>query len=270
MSTPSNTAHRKTIFISGGAAGIGAATAQHFARQGWLVGVFDVQPDAAQALIRTLPGEGHLGGALDVSDATQFAAQLAYFVTHTHGRLDVLFNNAGIAVTELFAETDISRLHRVIDVNLKGVLNGCHAALPHLRATAGARVISMCSASAIYGQPMLAAYSATKSAVRSLTEALDIEWSRHGIRVVDVLPLFVDTAMVRNDVHRMETVRRLGVRLTAEDVAGAVWRLAESKPARLPVHTYVGMQTRLSAFLARISPTAMTRWTTAWLAGFTG
>ena len=265
---PDHDDQRRCIFISGGAAGIGAATAQHFARAGWRVGVFDLHQAGAEALVAQLPGTGHLAGQLDVADAAGFATQLQRFVASGGGRLDVLFNNAGIAVTALFGETPLERHHRVIEVNLKGTLNGCHAALPHLRSTPGARVINMCSASALFGQPMLATYSATKAAVRSLTEALDIEWSREGIRVVDVLPLFVDTAMVRDSVRQMATVDRLGVRLSAHDVAHTVWRLANAAPQRLPVHSHVGLQTRLSALLTRLSPVWLTRRTTAWLAGF--
>ena len=77
---------------------------------------------------------------------------------------------------------------------------------------------------------MLSTYSATKAAVRSLTEALDIEWQAHGIRVLDVLPLFVNTAMVRDEVSKMKTVKNAGVRLSADDVAATVWQLA--RPSR--------------------------------------
>ena len=83
----------------------------------------------------------------------------------------------------------------MVDVNVKGVVFGCHAALPHLRRTPGSVVVNVSSASALYGQPGLAVYSATKSAVCALTEALELEWRPHGVRVVDVLPLFVRTAM---------------------------------------------------------------------------
>ena len=102
----------------------------------------------------------------------------------------------------------------------------------------------------------------------SLTEALDIEWRAQGIRVVDVLPLFVNTAMVTNEVSRMKTVQRLGVRLGPDDVAQAVWRLANQASGQLPVHTFVGMQTRAFALLSKLSPGFMNRWVTARLAGY--
>ena len=108
---------------------------------------------------------------------------------------------------------------RVIDVNLKGMLNGCHIAFPFLQNTKNSRVINMCSASALHDQPELTSYLASKAAVRSLTEALDIELRRHGIRLVDLFPLFGNTATVTDEVSRMKTVSILGVRLRPEDVA---------------------------------------------------
>jgi len=86
--------------------------------------------------------------------------------------------------------------------------------------------------------------------------------------VVDVLPLFVNTAMVTNEVSRMKTVQRLGVRLGPDDVAQAVWRLATAASGQLPVHTFVGMQTRVFALLSKLSPGFMNRWVTARLAGY--
>lgn len=258
----------RSIFITGAAAGIGKAVAQRFALAGWFVGLSDVDEAALQDLAQALgPSRCHVA-RLDVSHAQDWNAPLEAFWQAAGQRLDVLFNNAGIAITDAFEDVPAARHHRVIDINIKGVLNGCHAALPWLKQTHGARVINMCSASALYGQPMLATYSATKAAVRSLTESLDIEWQRHGIRVVDVLPLFVNTAMVANEVSKMKTVQALGVRLSADDVADTVWRLAQGAPSRLPVHSTVGWQTRLFYQLGKWSPDALNRIVTARMAGY--
>jgi NAD(P)-dependent dehydrogenase (short-subunit alcohol dehydrogenase family) len=270
--TASPAATRSAIFITGAAAGIGRAVAERFAAEGWFVGLFDVDLPAVQALAALLASRHGAGcaiaGRLDVADPADWQAALGAFRAPAGQRLDLLFNNAGVAVTALFEEAELARHHRLIDINLKGVLNGCHAALPDLLRTPGARVVNMCSASALYGQPMLASYSATKAAVRSLTEALDIEWARHGIRVVDVLPLFVNTVMVTQDVHKMKTAQTLGVRLSADDVAATVWRLARMTPAYLPTHSMVGWQTKLFAVLGKLSPVAVNRRVTAWMAGF--
>jgi NADP-dependent 3-hydroxy acid dehydrogenase YdfG len=258
---------RPSIFITGAAAGIGRATALRFAKAGWFVGASDVDATALEALRAEL-GQACFTTTLDVSQPEAWADALQRFWPAAGERLDVLFNNAGIAVTDPFASTGIWRLHKVVDVNLKGVMNGCHTAFAYLKQTPGARVISMCSASALHGQPLLATYSATKSAVRSLTEALDIEWRQHGIRLADLLPLFVDTAMVRNEVQRMKTVQMLGVRLSADDVAAQVWRLATMPQGRLPLHATVGWQTALFALLSKISPSAINHYVTAKLGGY--
>lgn len=234
-----------TLFVTGAAAGIGRAVAERFLAAGWFVGLYDVDEAGLQAL------QQRWGPERCVS-----------------ARLDVLFNNAGIAVTQPFEEADLARHHRLIDINLKGLVNGCHLAFPLLQHTPGSRVINMCSASALYGQPELGTYSASKAAVRSLTEALDIEWRRHGIRVVDVLPLFVNTAMVTDEVRRMKTVATLGVRLGPDDVAATVWRLATAPAASLPVHSCVGWQTKLFALLSKLSPGFMNRLVTARMAGY--
>jgi NAD(P)-dependent dehydrogenase (short-subunit alcohol dehydrogenase family) len=255
-----------SIFITGAAAGIGRAVAQRFARAGWFVGTYDVNEAGVQALQQALGGRGH-AGRLDVSDEADWRAQLAAFHAAAGGRLDVLVNNAGIAITSPFEEAALARHQRLIDVNLRGVVNGCHLAFPYLRQTPGARVVNLCSASALYGQPMLSTYSATKAAVRGLTEALNIEWRRHGVGVVDVMPLFVQTAMVEQEVSKMKTVQTLGVRLTADDVAATIWRLAQGPISRLPVHSPVGWQTRLFALLSKCSPDAVNRLVTARMAG---
>ncbi|RZI82070.1 MAG: SDR family oxidoreductase [Rubrivivax sp.] len=264
--TSSATTAPRSIFITGAAAGIGRAVAERFARAGWFVGLYDVDEAAVQALRQTFRAGHCHAGRLDVASPDDWLAALAEFGRRA-GRLDVLFNNAGIAVTALLEDAPLARHHRLVDVNLKGVINGCHTALPYLRRTPGARVINMCSASALYGQPMLGTYSASKAAVRSLTEALDIEWQRHGIRVVDVLPLFVNTAMVADEVSKMKTVQTLGVRLSADDVARTVWRLANGAPRWLPVHSAVGWQTRMFCLLAKLSPDAVNRLVTARMAG---
>ncbi|MBP7654915.1 SDR family oxidoreductase [Pseudomonas aeruginosa] len=257
----------RSIFITGAAAGIGREVALRFAAAGWFVGLYDVDETAVRALAGALGARSH-AARLDVSRIEDWHAALEAFAPAAQGRLDLLFNNAGIAIAEAFEDSAVERHCRVIDVNLRGVLNGCHAALPLLRATPGARIVNMCSASALYGQPLLATYSATKAAVRSLTEALDIEWQRHGVRVVDVLPLFVNTAMVADEVSKMKTVQTLGVRLRAEDVARVVWRLAQGRPQRLPVHNAVGWQTWLFYVLGKRVPDALNRLVTARMGGF--
>ncbi|HUS23969.1 MAG TPA: SDR family oxidoreductase [Candidatus Binatia bacterium] len=261
MSSP-----RKAILVTGAAAGIGRATARLFASRGWFVGLYDVNAAGAEALRGEL-GSAAVAGALDVTDAAAWSRVLAAFAAASGGRLDVLFNCAGIAAVGHFEDIPLARHHAVTDVNFKGVVNGCHLALPLLRATPGARVINMASASAIYGSPAFAGYCATKFAVRGLTEALNIEWARHGIRVMDLLPLFVDTPMVRQFETPPRSMDVLGLRLTADDVARTVWRAAHWRlwPR---VHWFVGVQAWLTWVAQKLTPVWFTRLTTRLITGY--
>lgn len=252
----------KAVLITGAAGGIGRATARKFARAGWFVGLYDLDGDAAQRAAREIAPETSTAGALDVTDLDAWKDGLERFAAATGERLDVLVNNAGIVASGGFVDVPLTRHEAVLDVNLRGVMYGCHAAFEHLRRTPGSRVINLCSASALYGQPTLATYSATKAAIRSLTESLDLEWSPQGVRVHDVLPLFVDTPL---GVDAMSgRFRGLGMRLTPDDVATAVFTAATAMPRR--THRYVGAQTRLLAMAARVSPGWMTRATVERLA----
>ena len=120
-------------------------------------------------------------------------------------------------------------------------------------------VINMASATAIYGQPQLATYSATKFAVRGFTEALDLEWSRHGVRVSDIWPTFVKTAMADEYGH-IPSARSLGIRLTPIDVASTVWDCATSRRVIHTPHRTVGLQAWLLSLATRFGPSALTRW----------
>ncbi|HUP90617.1 MAG TPA: SDR family oxidoreductase [Solimonas sp.] len=258
---------KPAIFITGAAAGIGRATAQLFLEKGWFVGMYDINPEIVMdaALVRTM-GNG-IAGQLDVTDYPAMQTALAEFTAASAGRLDLMFNNAGIASVEVFEDVPITRQHALIDVNFKGVVNGCNAALPHLKRTPGSRLISMASASAIYGAPSFAVYSATKFAVRGLSEALDIEWSRHGIRVMDVMPLFVNTPMVAQFDRKPKSFDRLGMHLTSEDIARTVWRAAHWK-LWTRVHWYPGLQTKLLALFTKLQPAWLNRTTTKLVSGF--
>lgn len=252
---------RPSVFITGAAAGIGRATAERFARGGWFVGLYDVNEAGVRALQQQLGDAQACAGALDVTDAGAFARALAAFWEAAGQRLDLLFNNAGICAVGDFDALPLARQQALVDVNVKGVINGCHAAFPYLRRTPGARVLSMSSGSAIYGTPGFASYCATKFAVKGLSEALDLEWRRHGIRVMDLLPLFVDTPMVASFETHPSSMDMLGMRLAPADIAETAWRAAHWRwwPR---VHWYPGVQAWLTALLQKLTPGWLTRFST--------
>lgn len=252
-----------SILISGAAQGIGAAAAKLFYQQGYKVGIYDINTVQAQQLAQQL-GPNAKAGLLDVSNIQHWQNALEEF-TQWAGGLNILVNNAGILYSGPFEDTDLISHHRTIDINVKGVINGCHSALPYLKKAAFARVINLSSASAIYGQADLASYSASKFAVRGLTESLDIEWLKHGIRVLDVMPLFVQTAMVKD--MNAESIHKMGVSLSPEDVAAEILSLAELKANLLtPTHRPVGLKTKVMFGLSNISPQFVNRISNLWIA----
>jgi len=213
----------KAIFITGAGKGIGRATALLFAKNGWFVGAYDVDEAAVRDLASTI-GDGKVhAGRLDVTDVQAFARTVDAFGKASGGHMHALFNNAGILKMGFFEDISPEEYKRQIDINVLGVIYGIQASLPLLEKTQGSTIVSMSSASAIYGTPELAVYSATKFAVRALTEALDIEFRRKKIRVVDIMPSYVATDMVSEQKHRAKTLKTMGVKLRPEDIAALVY-----------------------------------------------
>lgn len=250
----------KAIFITGGASGIGLATARHFAARGWRVGLADVNAAALDRAKQGLPDAATY--VMDVRDRGQWAEALADFTGASGGRLDVLFNNAGIALGGPFETQDLDEIDRGIAVNLTGVVNGAHIGFPYLKATPGSVMLITSSAAGIYGAGGAAIYSATKFAVRGLAEALDSEWAKHGVAVRTLMPSFIDTPLLDQSLQSNRSVRQTvtasGLEITpVEQVAEAAWRAVHGKD----VHTRVGKTARRLWFLARWSPGAIRRFT---------
>ena len=242
-------AGRKIAFITGAASGIGRATAERFAENGWWIGAADRNTEGPASLRDAIGEDSCRLFELDVTDAAAWGAVVAALGEETGGRLDLLFNNAGIAARGFFEEISLEENLRVVDVNLIGVIRGIYAALPLLKATPNSVCFSTSSSSAIYGAPGGAVYAATKFAVKGLTEALAIELSRCGVRVADVLPGLVDTAILHDSPvyskGRKVEGRAVSASAPAEGpyrlvppsmVAEAVWRCVEGDPR---LHWYV-------------------------------
>ena len=250
------------MFITCAAAGIGRATALTFARNGFTVGGYDIDEVGLKSLADEIDelGGRAVTGHLDVIDPDEMAQRVSEFAKAAGDRLDVMINNAGILLAGRFEDIAVAGHLREIDINTKGVVNGLHAAFPYLRSTPKSVVVNLASASAIYGQAELAVYSATKFFVRGITEALDIEWNRYGIRVIAMWPLYVHTAMT--DDVKTGTTESLGIKLTAQDVADAIVAAVEPYWLRRAVHQVhfaIGPQTKMAAAGSRFSPAWLTR-----------
>jgi len=241
----------KVAFITGAASGIGRATAELLAGKGWWIGAADRNAAGLDQLCDALGPDRCHAWPLDVTDKAAYEVVISELAEETGGRLDLLFNNAGIGVAGFFEDIPIEETLRVIDVNLVGVINGIYSALPLLKATPGSLCFTTSSSAATYAAPHLAVYSATKFAVKGLTEALAVELSRCDVRVADVLPGVIDTAIF-GDSPVYVNGQKLPDELTPsappsaaegafrlvspECVAESVWRCYEGDPR---LHWYV-------------------------------
>ncbi|MFJ4191846.1 SDR family NAD(P)-dependent oxidoreductase [Kitasatospora sp. NPDC089509] len=213
--------------VTGGASGIGLATARLLAARGAEVAVLDLDPTGAEKPLHGLRA--------DVADDASVRAAVAEAAERLGG-IDVLVNNAGIGVAGTVADNPDEEWHRVLDVNVLGIVRTTRAALPHLRRSAHAAVVNTCSIAATAGLPQRALYSASKGAVLSLTLAMAADHVREGIRVNCVNPGTVDTPWVGRLLSAAEdpaaeraalNARQPHGRLvTAEEVAAAIGYLA--------------------------------------------
>ncbi|MGD0190745.1 MAG: SDR family oxidoreductase [Rhizomicrobium sp.] len=193
---------RKSIFITGGASGMGRATAKLFVEKGWFVGAYDVNASGLATLEQEIGSDNCVTGVLDVTQKQAFDSSIAAFAQETDGKLDLLFSNAGIGESGWFEDIPYDAALRVVQVNLVGVITSIYAALPLLKNTPNSLCFITSSSSATYGMPRIAVYSATKHGVKGLTEALSVEFARHGVRVADVLPGLIDTDILRSTPNR--------------------------------------------------------------------
>jgi NADP-dependent 3-hydroxy acid dehydrogenase YdfG len=187
---------RKSILITGAASGMGRETAHLFAAKGWFVGAVDKQPEGLETLRAELGPENCLIHTLDVTSQRDYGAVLEQFSVATDGKLDLLFNNAGISRGGPFDRVPFDDIMAVVNVNLVGVLIGIHAAARLLKATPNSLCLSIASAVAIFGLPNMAVYAATKHAVKGLTESLSVEFRAYNVRVADIMPGLVDTPFI--------------------------------------------------------------------------
>ena len=216
-----------TVAVTGGASGIGLATALAFAEQGASVAVLDIDPSSAP--------EPLFGLVADVSDRASVTAAVEEVVAR-FGGLDILVNNAGVSAIGTVEEQSDEDWARVLDINVTGIARTSSAALPHLRKSDHAAIVNLCSVAALNGLPQRALYSATKGAVLSLTYAMATDHVKEGVRVNAVSPGTVATPFVDNFLKKfddpvkeraaLDARQATGRMVTPEEVAGAILYLA--------------------------------------------
>jgi NAD(P)-dependent dehydrogenase (short-subunit alcohol dehydrogenase family) len=219
-----------TALVTGGASGIGRATAELLAERGARVAVLDLVPTGVGAPL--------LAHRADVTDDASVRTAVTAAVAELGG-LDVLVNNAGVGAQGTVEDNPDDEWHRVYDVNVVGMVRTTRACLPHLRASAHAAIVNTCSIAATAGLPRRALYSATKGAVLSLTLAMAADHLPDGIRVNCVNPGTADTPWVGRllaaaddpaaERAALEARQPTGRLVTAAEVAGAIAHLASPR-----------------------------------------
>ncbi|MFI6935753.1 SDR family NAD(P)-dependent oxidoreductase [Streptomyces sp. NPDC050287] len=213
--------------VTGGASGIGRATAELLVARGAQVAVLDLDLSSVEKPL--------LGYRADVTDDASVREAVAAAAADLGG-LDIVVNNAGIGAQGTVEDNPDDEWHRVLDVNVVGMVRVARAALPHLRESAHAAIVNTSSIAATAGLPQRALYSATKGAVYSLTLAMAADHVREGIRVNCVNPGTADTPWVGRLLSKaadpaaeraaLEARQPTGRLVSADEVAGAVAYLA--------------------------------------------
>jgi short-subunit dehydrogenase len=253
----------RTAVVTGAASGIGEQIAHELARRGTILVLLDRDEERLRAVaseVRFLNPEVDVGTiVVDLDDAPTLDL-VAEGIRATHPRIDLLVNNAGVAMAGLFEQMSLEEFEWLVDVNLRAPVRLTHHMLPALVAAANAHVVNMSSVFGIIAPPGQTAYSTSKFGLRGFSEALRSELRPHGIGVTTVHPGGIRTAIARNapaasgvreeDVAAgRETFDRM-LRIPPERAAELVVRAVERRQARL----LIGASARLPDLAARVAP----------------
>ena len=194
--------HGRTVLVTGAGSGIGRETALLCARRGANLAICDLDSDGLAETERRAPdGRRIVSRKVDVSDRDQ----MGEFAETVHGELDavdLLVNNAGVGLAAGFLDTSLDDWDWIVSINVKGVVHGCHFFLPKMVERGSGHVVNLSSAAGYYATPTLVAYTATKFAVRGMSQAMREELGPRGIGVTAVCPGVVNTPITRSSPGR--------------------------------------------------------------------
>ncbi|MCP4044392.1 MAG: SDR family oxidoreductase [Gammaproteobacteria bacterium] len=188
---------KNSIAITGAGSGFGSALAHHYASEGWKVAVTDINEQRARQTLSELEpyGGNHLSMLLDITKADHWQ-QLEDAVVSQWGGLEVLINNAGVAAAGNIEDTSIEDWDWVLDIDLMGVVRGCHQFAGLMKRQKSGHIVNVSSFAGLAGLPFIAAYGVAKAGVVALSEALRAEMHPHGVGVTVACPAFVKTGLL--------------------------------------------------------------------------
>lgn len=224
----------KRVVITGAASGLGRSLALALARRGCRIGVADIDAEGAEEALEMVFKSGGSGETygLDVRSADDVEAMADHFFT-AWGGVDLLVNNAGVAVGGFVGNIPLEDWEWLYGANFWGVLHGCHSFIPRMKAQGGGHIMNVASSMGITCIAELAPYNTSKAAVISLSETLCSELSPFGIGVTALCPMFFKTNLIRNTRVETETEQQIAEaafdfsRMSSDEVAEAAIRAVE-------------------------------------------
>ncbi|HIF91574.1 MAG TPA: SDR family NAD(P)-dependent oxidoreductase [Myxococcales bacterium] len=252
----------KVAVITGSASGIGRATALRLAKRGSTIALADIDPDGLESVAKELTelGAKHSIHRVDVSSSSQMEA-FAGEVEDIHGVVDILINNAGVAIAGPFANQRLEDLEWLVGINYWGVVYGCHYFLPLLKRPEQAHIVNVSSMFGFLGLPEQSGYCATKAAVRALSESLWTELRRDNIGVTSIHPGCIDTSIIQSSRMKNEDSRESAQELFSlrgappDAVAVAILLGIEKNKLRMRVRP----ESVLTEWLKRVFPVGVHR-----------
>ncbi len=237
----------KVVVITGASSGLGEATARLLSAQGASVVLGARRVERIQSLADELTGNGGKALAIptDVTDYDQ-VKRLVDAAVQTYGRIDVMINNAGLMPQSPLERLKIDDWNQMIDVNIKGVLYGIAAALPHMKAQKSGHIINVSSVAGHKVHPNAAVYAATKHAVRAISEGLRMEVKPYNIRTTVISPGAVDTELPNSvtEPDIAEIVRKAHERAIPADTFARAVAYAMSQPEDVDINEILFRSTR--------------------------
>jgi len=247
---------QKSIFITGGASGLGREVGRYFAGKGWFIGIADIDKAGMAETAAMLPEGQSSTHMLNVTNRKQWKTAVAQFSKITGGQMTVLFNNAGIGSGGPIQDMTYEDIDLILAINLTGVISGTRACFELLKDTPDSCILYTASAAGIYGVADLSVYRASKFAVRGLAESDDMEFEKFGIKSRSLMPGFIDTQIIGSvaegsNMTGKEMLEESGIMVSPVSIIGpAAWEAVHGKK----VHTPVNKMAKQLAFAARWMP----------------